>query len=48
MVDGIFPESAEARDGWLITGSRHGAHEDHPRSCRWNSDYDIKPPRAGR
>jgi GMP synthase (glutamine-hydrolysing) len=29
VVDGEFPESAEAADGWLITGSRHGAYEDH-------------------
>ncbi|MEX0339684.1 MAG: type 1 glutamine amidotransferase [Arenibacterium sp.] len=25
-----FPESIDAADGWLITGSRHGAYEDHP------------------
>ena len=30
VVDGIFPESAKACDAWLITGSRHGAYEDHP------------------
>lgn len=24
-----FPENAKACDGWLITGSRHGAYEDH-------------------
>lgn len=30
VVDGDFPESAEDCDGWLITGSRHGAYEDHP------------------
>ncbi|MDQ2091259.1 type 1 glutamine amidotransferase [Marimonas arenosa] len=30
VVDGMFPESAESCDGWLITGSRHGAYEDHP------------------
>ncbi|CUH87300.1 amidotransferase [Phaeobacter sp. CECT 5382] len=29
VVDGIFPKSAAAADGWLITGSRHGAYEDH-------------------
>ena len=29
-VEGLeFPENAEAADGWLITGSRHGAYEDH-------------------
>ena len=30
VVDGFFPENAKACDGWLITGSRHGAYEDHP------------------
>jgi GMP synthase-like glutamine amidotransferase len=25
-----FPPGPEACDGWLITGSRHGAYEDHP------------------
>lgn len=26
----VFPSSATDADGWLITGSRHGAYEDHP------------------
>lgn len=30
VVDMEFPESPEAAEGWLITGSRHGAYEDHP------------------
>jgi GMP synthase (glutamine-hydrolysing) len=30
VVDMHFPEGAEAADGWLITGSRHGAYEDLP------------------
>jgi len=30
VVDGEFPDSPEAADGWLITGSKHGAYEDHP------------------
>ncbi len=30
VVDNIFPESVNDADGWLITGSRHGAYEDHP------------------
>ena len=30
VVDGEFPESIHDCDGWLITGSRHGAYEDHP------------------
>jgi len=25
-----FPDGPEAAEGWLITGSRHGAYEDHP------------------
>ncbi len=25
-----FPDAPSAADGWLITGSRHGAYEDHP------------------
>ncbi len=29
VVDGIFPSGAEAAEGWLITGSRYGAYEDH-------------------
>lgn len=29
VVDGIFPDSPEDADGWLITGSKHGAYEDH-------------------
>jgi GMP synthase-like glutamine amidotransferase len=30
VVDGVFPDSVHDADGWLITGSRHGAYEDHP------------------
>ncbi|TMV09574.1 type 1 glutamine amidotransferase [Ruegeria sediminis] len=30
VVDGDFPEGAQDADGWVITGSRHGAYEDHP------------------
>ena len=29
VVDGIFPSSIHDADGWLITGSKHGAYEDH-------------------
>lgn len=25
-----FPPGVDAQDGWLVTGSRHGAYEDHP------------------
>ena len=30
VVDGVFPSGVDAAEGWLITGSRHGAYEDHP------------------
>ncbi|MEI4197606.1 type 1 glutamine amidotransferase [Roseovarius sp. E0-M6] len=30
VVDGTFPAGIDAADGWLITGSKHGAYEDHP------------------
>lgn len=30
VVEGEFPASVRACDGWLITGSRHGTYEDHP------------------
>ncbi|WP_438990403.1 type 1 glutamine amidotransferase [Lentibacter sp.] len=29
VVDGAFPSGAAAADAWLITGSKHGAYEDH-------------------
>lgn len=29
VVDNEFPSGADAADGWLITGSKHGAYEDH-------------------
>ncbi|MEL6619402.1 MAG: type 1 glutamine amidotransferase [Pseudomonadota bacterium] len=30
VVDMHFPDGPDACDGWLITGSKHGAYEDHP------------------
>jgi len=30
VVDMEFPDSIDDADGWLVTGSRHGAYEDHP------------------
>ncbi|WP_170418017.1 type 1 glutamine amidotransferase [Ruegeria arenilitoris] len=30
VVDDVLPDSASDCDGWVITGSRHGAYEDHP------------------
>lgn len=29
VVDGVFPSSPTEVDGWLISGSKHGAYEDH-------------------
>lgn len=29
VLDGEFPADVQVCDGWLITGSRHGAYEDH-------------------
>lgn len=29
VVDGVFPDAVSDADGWLITGSKHGAYEDH-------------------
>lgn len=29
VVDMDFPDSHTQRDGWLVTGSKHGAYEDH-------------------
>ncbi|MCR8549853.1 type 1 glutamine amidotransferase [Salipiger sp. P9] len=30
VVENDFPQGPGDADGWLITGSRHGAYEDHP------------------
>ncbi|MEM6941157.1 MAG: type 1 glutamine amidotransferase [Pseudomonadota bacterium] len=30
VVDGEMPASVHDAQGWLITGSKHGAYEDHP------------------
>ena len=30
VVDGQFPDGPTDADGWLITGSKHGAYEDLP------------------
>ena len=29
VVENEFPSGADAAEGWLITGSKHGAYEDH-------------------
>ncbi len=30
VVDMQFPDAISECDGWLVTGSKHGAYEDHP------------------
>ncbi|MFB1025964.1 MAG: type 1 glutamine amidotransferase, partial [Octadecabacter sp.] len=30
VVDGDFPDGPDTCDGWLITGSKHGAYDDLP------------------
>ncbi|HKL05683.1 MAG TPA: type 1 glutamine amidotransferase [Roseovarius sp.] len=30
VVDNDFPGAVDAADGWLVTGSKHGAYENHP------------------
>lgn len=30
VVDDDFPGAVDAADGWLVTGSKHGAYENHP------------------
>ncbi|RMD94353.1 MAG: type 1 glutamine amidotransferase [Alphaproteobacteria bacterium] len=30
VVDGVFPDSVHEAEGWLLTGSRHGAYDDLP------------------
>ncbi|SFO83438.1 type 1 glutamine amidotransferase [Tranquillimonas alkanivorans] len=29
VLDNVFPPDIDAAEGWLITGSKHGAYEDH-------------------
>jgi len=29
VVEGVFPNSPDECDGWIVTGSKHGAYEDH-------------------
>ncbi|WP_432816790.1 type 1 glutamine amidotransferase [Sulfitobacter sp. JB4-11] len=51
VVDGIFPSSVQDADGWLITGSRHGAYEDHdwipPLEDFIRASYDARRPMIG-
>jgi len=51
VVDGIFPDAPHAADGWLITGSKHGAYEDHawiaPLEDFIRAVYDAGVPMVG-
>ncbi|MGB7286566.1 MAG: type 1 glutamine amidotransferase, partial [Salaquimonas sp.] len=51
VVDGDFPESVHDCDGWLITGSAHGAYEDHafipPLEDFIRASYKAEVPIAG-
>lgn len=51
VVDGVFPESIDQCDGWLITGSRHGAYEDHawipPLEAFIRAVHEARIPLAG-
>ncbi|WP_298915168.1 type 1 glutamine amidotransferase [uncultured Roseobacter sp.] len=51
VVDGIFPDSVTDADGWLITGSKHGAYEDHdwipPLEDFIREAYDANRPMIG-
>ena len=43
VVDGEFPASITEQDGWLVSGSRSGAYEDHP----WIPDFEAKSHDSG-
>jgi len=51
VVDGKFPGDIHAADGWLITGSRYGAYEDHdwiaPLETFLRAAYGAKIPIVG-
>ncbi len=38
VVDGVYPTSVDEADGWLITGSKHGAYDDLP-WIAWLEDF---------
>lgn len=48
VVDEVYPESPDDADGWLITGSKHGAYEDHPWIPRWRRSSATPATRASR
>ncbi len=49
--DGKFPQSPDVCDGWIITGSKHGAYEDHswiaPLEAFLREAASLKRPMAG-
>lgn len=51
VVDNVFPDGANAAEGWIITGSRFGAYEDHnwipPLEELIREIYAAKVPMAG-
>jgi GMP synthase-like glutamine amidotransferase len=51
VVDMEFPPDIHAADGWLLTGSRHGAYEDHafiaPLEAFIRAAYEDKVPMVG-
>ncbi|SCZ54735.1 GMP synthase (glutamine-hydrolysing) [Epibacterium ulvae] len=51
VVDGVFPDTIEAADGWLVTGSKHGAYESHswipPLEALIREIYAAKRPLVG-
>jgi GMP synthase (glutamine-hydrolysing) len=51
VVDGAFPDSPDAADAWLVTGSRHGAYEDFawipPLEALLRAIRDAKRPLVG-
>jgi len=51
VVDMVFPDAVSDCDGWLITGSKHGAYEDHafiaPLEQFIRDAFDAKVPVAG-
>ena len=51
VIDNTFPKSVDACDGWLVTGSRHGAYEKHnwipPLEDFIRESYDANVPIVG-
>jgi len=51
VVDNVFPDNIDAADAWLITGSRHGAYEEHawipPLETLIRESYAAEKPMVG-